>query len=684
MIVACEAEWPNAPTWVRVVAGAGSRGDLLDRASSRTDAEFIGFLRAGVTPGPEWRQRAVELLEDPRVAAVGGPQLARATAPPLERAAWYVLSSRMGAGPFSHRFQRQRARPVQELFTSNLVVRASSFNAVGGFQSPSPRAEEARLGFKLRSLTAGRIVCHPDLAVEAEVPRLFGALIGRVFGWGRHRGELLRRLRETSGGAAYLAPPLALLTVATVAALAAVAWPARLALLVVGAAYVVAGTVMIARAGPRVGIPAALALPLVHAAYALGLWRGYLSPSLGVVRPHREQVAEKVQGEGLRILVLNWRDVTHPWAGGAEAYMHELARRWVANGCRVTWLTQRHRGAPPRATIDGIDIHRRGGNYTQYPRAALAYLAGERKRCDVIVDCENGIPFFGLMYSRKPVVLVVHHLHGEIFRRELPALLRWVPALLEGALMPRVYRRAPVVTVSPSTVADLVASGYDRARLHVVANGVSLPASQPRGRAEDPLLVHLGRLKAYKSVDVILRAMPAVLEQCPTARLAIAGQGPEREQLERLTWSLGLAASVRFHGYVDATMRQALLEEAWVAVCASAFEGFGVVCLEANAHGTPVVAANVSGLRDAVLDGRTGVLVPYGDPAALAFAVTALLRDRGRREQMAPAARRWAKDHDWEGSAASFQALLESLAPAAPAAPGAPGDAASAVRGDAA
>jgi glycosyltransferase involved in cell wall biosynthesis len=124
-----------------------------------------------------------------------------------------------------------------------------------------------------------------------------------------------------------------------------------------------------------------------------------------------------------------------------------------------------------------------------------------------------------------------------------------------------------------------------------------------------------------------------------------------------------LAASVRFHGYLEKQARNRLLAQAWVSVCPSAFEGYGLVCVEANAYGVPVVAASVPGLRDSVRDGVTGVLVPYGDVQRLAGEITGLIDDPARRQAMGNAGRSWAASHDWQRSAESFLEVVGGLAP---------------------
>jgi glycosyltransferase involved in cell wall biosynthesis len=341
--------------------------------------------------------------------------------------------------------------------------------------------------------------------------------------------------------------------------------------------------------------------------------------------------------------------------------MHEIARRWVRNGCEVGWISERYRTGKRVEVLDGVRFHRVGGQLTVYPLAALAYLWRLRKRYDVIIDCENGIPFFTPLFSRKPLILLVHHLHQQVFRQELPVHLRWLAICLEGWLMPRAYRNRTLVTVSESTFSELQARGFDPIRMRIIKNGVDMPPDgENPHRSAKPLLLYLGRLKRYKSVAVLLRAMPQILTRFSDAELAIVGQGPEREPLERLAWNLGLAPSVRFYGYLPKAAKDDLLSRGWITVCPSAFEGWGVVCIEASARGMPVIAARVAGLRDAVVDGVTGSLVPHGDSDALAEAVIHLLEDGHLRETMGRAGRDWAGVHNWDESADSFLKVVIS------------------------
>jgi glycosyltransferase involved in cell wall biosynthesis len=232
--------------------------------------------------------------------------------------------------------------------------------------------------------------------------------------------------------------------------------------------------------------------------------------------------------------------------------------------------------------------------------------------------------------------------------------------------MPRMYRRTQVVTVSNSTLEDLVAMGFDRDQITIIHNGVHALEGFVHRPSASPRILCMGRLTRQKRVDVVLRAMRSVLREFPDARLDIVGQGPDRARLEQLAWSLNLAYHVRFHGYVPGSARDQLAAQAWVAVCPSAFEGWGVTAVEASARGLPVVASNVHGLRDSVRDGETGLLVPVDDPTAFANALCSLIGDEEARARMGVAGMAWAARHSWDHSADQMSTLLTQLTRNAP------------------
>src|SRR5205807_3587300 len=133
----------------------------------------------------------------------------------------------------------------------------------------------------------------------------------------------------------------------------------------------------------------------------------------------------------------------------------------------------------------------------------------------------------------------------------------------------------------------------------------------PGEPAADPCLLYVGRLKAYKRIEVLLDT----LTELPGVTLDIAGQGDHGETLDDEISRRGLKARVRVHGHVDEQTKADLYRRAWLHVTASASEGWSLTVMEAALCGTPTAALAAGGLRDSIVDGRTGVLA--SDPPEL-------------------------------------------------------------------
>jgi glycosyltransferase involved in cell wall biosynthesis len=372
---------------------------------------------------------------------------------------------------------------------------------------------------------------------------------------------------------------------------------------------------------------------------------------------------------------VNWQDRENPQSGGAEIHLHEIFGRLARRGDEVTLLCSGFAGAAPRTTLDGIQIHRVGGRHTflfQARRYFAAHLASQP--FDVIVEDLNKVPVFAQRWSETPFVLLVHHLFGATAFQEAAfpvAALTW---LLERPI-PNAYRSVPVIAISQSTKDDLIARGFAEEPIQVIPNGVNVEALTP-GAEEDrftvPTALYLGRLKRYKGVDLILRAVAMLRDEGVFMELVVAGGGDYRSSLEALVHELRLEDRVRFAGVVSESAKQDLFRRAWVHVLASPKEGWGISNLEAAACGTPTIASDSPGLRDSVVDGKTGVLVPHGDVPALAEAVGGLLNDPARRREMGRAARRFAETLSWDAAAEGVRLVLAGACRGLPHGPAGP------------
>ena len=363
----------------------------------------------------------------------------------------------------------------------------------------------------------------------------------------------------------------------------------------------------------------------------------------------------------MRILVLNWQDYKNPQAGGAELHLQEIFSRIVARGHTVDLLCSSWPNAPQRSNLDGIDVYRIGTRHT-YPFLARGYYTENlaRNDYDVVIEDLNKVPLYTPLWGVRNLVALVHHLFGATAFREAPAPLAAAVWLSERPLG-MLYRNVPFEAVSRSTADDLVQRGIPRSSIRVIYNGVDSTRLTPNSaeRSATPLFVYLGRLKKYKRVDIVIRAFAGL--NVPEATMEIAGTGDYRAQLERLVKSLDLSSRVKFLGFIPEEEKVHLLRRAWASTLASPKEGWGISNLEAAACGTPVIAANSPGIRESVIDGETGFLVPPDDPQEMTAAMRGLVQSPDLVNVLGGAARRFAATFTWDRSANETLAHLEEV-----------------------
>ncbi|MCR4324992.1 MAG: glycosyltransferase [Candidatus Curtissbacteria bacterium] len=365
------------------------------------------------------------------------------------------------------------------------------------------------------------------------------------------------------------------------------------------------------------------------------------------------QREESESDEGKRILIFNWRDTKHVWAGGAEVYVHELSKKMIEKGYHVTVFCSNDRKSTANEFVDGVEIIRRGGHYTLYIWAFFYYITKLRGKYDLIIDSENGIPFFTPLYVRKPLIGLIHHVHlKEVFDRHLPWPLAKLAHFLESKVMPIVYRNTQIVTVSNSSKEEIEKLGLGKKiSIVVIHPGVDLTKFRTMQKTKDPSIVYLGRLKPYKSVDRLITAFSKILKEIPNATLTIAGDGESRKELEILAKSLRIEKVVKFVGKVSEQAKVELLGKAWIAAQPSKSEGWGITVIEANACGTPVIASDIPGLRDSVKNPHTGLLVTWDNQEKWAEAMTKVIKDERLRKDLSEQSLEWSKNFNWEKNA---------------------------------
>ena len=321
-------------------------------------------------------------------------------------------------------------------------------------------------------------------------------------------------------------------------------------------------------------------------------------------------------------------------------------------------------GASAETELDGIRVVRAGTRYTfaLHARSAFQDRLGGGRAVDVIVEDVNKCPLFCTHWSASPVVTLGPHLFGiTAFRQELLPVASVVWAAEK--LMPAAYRNSPILVISESTADDLVHRGFRREQIEVSYPGIDhdfYTVDSSVQRFEKPTLVYAGRLQRYKSLDVVLRALARLKDRGMEVRFQVAGQGEDRGRLEALTDSLGLRDLVSYLGYISEEDKRDLLRRAWANVYPSPKEGWGISNIEAAACGTPSLASDAPGLRESVVNDRSGYLIPHGNIEEWADAIALLCGDRQLRERLGEGAVEHAARFTWEETADQTEALIRT------------------------
>jgi glycosyltransferase involved in cell wall biosynthesis len=362
---------------------------------------------------------------------------------------------------------------------------------------------------------------------------------------------------------------------------------------------------------------------------------------------------------GRHVAFFSWRDTRNPEGGGAERYLEKMAEGLVERGAQVTILCAAHAAAPPDETINGVRYVRRGTKMTVYREGVSALLRRDFGRVDVVVDVQNGLPFFTRAATRKPVIVLVHHVHREQWPVVYPGVTGRVGWWIEHALAPRLYRACQYVAVSRATRNELQQLGVDRSRIAVVHNGTDPVIPVGVGKAAHPMVAVVGRLVPHKQVEHAIDAALALRGKHPDLRLHVVGSGWWEAELHEYAAAQGAGDTVVFEGQVDERRKHEVYEQSWLLGLPSLKEGWGLVIGEAGMHRTPAVAyRSAGGTRESIAHERSGVLVD--DSTEFTVTLGRLLADHVERGRLGDGALAMSHEFTWQHAQESFSHVVAS------------------------
>lgn len=363
----------------------------------------------------------------------------------------------------------------------------------------------------------------------------------------------------------------------------------------------------------------------------------------------------------MKILVLNWRDVKHPRAGGADVRLQQVYAPLVQQGHQVILYSCAFSGCLEKETVDGIEVHRLGNDLTFSFLCMLNLRKWVRlHQPDVVVEDFNKLPFYSPLGYKGPLIIQMHHLwRSSIFRETFfpLALFIW----LSEEMIRFVYRRCTFSVVSRSTADELVAMGVPEGQIRVILNGADLERYRPSERPKEPFLLWIGRIQKYKGPLDACKVLEKLLPHFPDLKLVIVGDGPFACSVQSYVEEHGLQDHVELTGFISEEEKINLLQTALVHLQSSYKEGWGLSVIEANACGCPVVANNTTGLRDSVIDGQTGLLYPYCDLDCAADQVKRILTEPALQAALIDHGLKRASEFSWTRNSEEMLDYLQEV-----------------------
>lgn len=284
-------------------------------------------------------------------------------------------------------------------------------------------------------------------------------------------------------------------------------------------------------------------------------------------------------------------------------------------------------------------------------------------------------PLAGLVYAKKKKVPLIVTYHGD-WIDSYGGYIRKVGVGLHNRFVVDKLLSLADIIISPSQcyIEESKFLNKYSGKVVVIPNGIELKSFVSNYKKDEcrkilglpydkKLILFFGNLSPYKGPDILLRALPKIINKVPDVELIIAGRGVMLNQLKVLSRDLGIEAKVHFLGFIKDTKKTLVYQASDLFVLPSVMntESFGIVNLEAMACGIPIIASRIGGIPDVVKDGICGLLVEPNDPNGLSEGIIKILNDAELRERLGKTGKNQVKLYSWDKIAKETDRLYERL-----------------------
>ncbi|HLW60026.1 MAG TPA: glycosyltransferase family 4 protein [bacterium] len=371
----------------------------------------------------------------------------------------------------------------------------------------------------------------------------------------------------------------------------------------------------------------------------------------------------------MRFLFLVGRDSRHPSAGGGDIQAWEWARYVAGHGHEATYICCGHPTLPTAELISGVMVLRMGPGFL-LPFKAYRFYKHHQLDIDLVYEDVIGggrLPYLSPLYVRKPIVAAWHQPTSDLLidsHGRLAAILLSFVERLVAKFYRSTWLRAPSEEIRSQLICEL---GLPIARIRVIP--ASIPeewfTSKRVAHPDGQLILCVSNFRRYKGIHTLIKALPLVRKQCEDVQLVIVGRRIDlayERTLHLLVDELGLDQCTRFLTNINEEEKRSLLCKSRLLVLPSRREGFGVVVLEANACGVPVIAS--SGVPESVVkDGWNGLRYVFGDVDGLATSIVRLLRSDELHHELSDNGLVFAKRFGWAEVGRQFENLAKLANP---------------------